>query len=296
MKMCRAVAITLLLNAVVAGTIFAQDRGEQREARYLALGDSLAFGYIVHAGFEYVNPDNFVSYADYTARMLRLDLVNAACPGETSGSFISSSAPDLGCREIRAVFPLHVAYSSTQLDFATAYLKAHPHTKLVTIDLGANDVFMLENTCTAKTDPPPPPDPACVKAGLESVLPMIGFNMETILRELRATGYKGVIVVANYYSLDFSDPQQNQLSVAVNAVLANAAAAHGAVIADVFTAFKNAIPTTLTDGNWTCKAGLLNVNPENQLACDIHASQSGHRLIAKAIAAAYAAAREKDRD
>ena len=291
MKISRAVAITLLLLSVIAGTMFAEDHGDERESRYLALGDSLAFGYITQDGFAYVNPDNFVSYADYTARMLRFDVVNAACPGETSGSFLSSSAPDLGCRAIRAAFPLHVAYGSTQLGFATSYLKAHPHTRLVTIDLGANDVFMLQNTCAPAADPT-----LCIQSGLPSVLGMIELNMETILGELRATGYKGVIVVANYYSLDFSDPQQNQLSAAVNAVLANAAAAHGAVIADVFTAFKNAIPTILTGGNLTCKAGLLNATPQNQFVCDIHASQSGHRLMAKAVAAAYAAAREKDRD
>ena len=291
MKISRAVAITLLLTVVIAGTTFAQDRGEQREARYLALGDSLAFGYITQDGFAYVNPENFVSYADYTARTLRLDLVNAACPGETSGSFISSSAPDLGCRAIRAAFPLHVAYSSTQLDFATSFLKAHPHTRLVTIDLGANDVFALQFACAQTASPA-----QCIQSGLPGVLGTIGLNMETILGELRATGYKGIIVVANYYSLDFSDPQQNQLSAAVNAVLAGAASANGAVIADVFTAFKNAIPTTLTGGNFTCKAGLLNVDPQNQLACDIHASQSGHRLMAKAVAAAYAAAREREKD
>jgi lysophospholipase L1-like esterase len=291
MRISRAVAITLLLNLVIAGMMFAEDRGDEGDGRYLALGDSLAFGYITQAGFEYINPDNFVSYADYAARMLRLNVVNAACPGETSGSFLSTSAQDLGCRAIRATFPLHVAYSSTQLDFATAYLEAHPRMKLVTIDLGANDVFLLQNACAQTTNPA-----QCIQSGLPGVLGLIGLNMETILGELRATGYKGVIVVANYYSLDFSDPQQNQLSGAVNAVLAGAASAHSAVIADVFTAFKNALPTTLTGDNWTCKAGLLNATPQNQFICDIHASQSGHRLLAKAVASAYAAAREKDKD
>lgn len=292
MKISRRVSIALLLlNLVVAGMIFAEDRGDEKEGRYLALGDSLAFGYIIQAGFEYVNPENFVSYADYTARALRLDVVNASCPGETSSSFLSSSAPDLGCRAIRATFPLHVAYGSTQLDFAISYLKAHPHTQLVTIDLGANDFFLLQTNCAQTTNPA-----QCIQSGFPGVLGMIELNMETILGELRATGYKGVIVVANYYSLDFSDPQQNQLSAAVNAVLANAASAHGAVIADVFSAFKNALPTTLTGDNWTCKAGLLNATPQNQFVCDIHATQSGHRLMARATVSAYAAAREKSKD
>jgi lysophospholipase L1-like esterase len=293
MKISRTLLIALLLNALIAGTMFAQDRDDHGEGRYLALGDSLAFGYIIEAGYQYVNPDNFVSYADYTARMLRFNLVNASCPGETTSSFLSSSAPDLGCRVIRSMFPLHVAYSSTQLDFATAYLKAHPHTRLVTIDLGANDFFALQSACGQAAD--------CIQSGLPVVLGTIQQNMETILGELRATGYKGVIIVANYYSLDFSDPQQNTLSTLVNGILAKAAADHGAVIADVFTAFEKALPTTLTGNNWTCKAGLLNANPvhinlQDQFTCDIHASQSGHRLMAKAIAAAYVAAREKDRD
>ena len=291
MKLSGTFAITLLLSVVLAATTFAQDRDDHGEGSYLALGDSVAFGYIIQAGFEYINPENFVSYADYAARMLRLQLVNAACPGETSSSFLSSSAPDLGCRAIRAAFPLHVAYSSTQLDFAISYLKTHPRTRLVTIDIGANDVFILENTCVQTANPL-----QCIQSGLPSVLGTIGLNVETILGELRATGYKGTIVVANYYSLDFSDPQQNQLSTAVDAVLAGAASDHGAVVADVFTAFKNALPTTLTGDNWTCKAGLLNATPQNQFVCDIHPSQSGHKLIGKSIASTYEATRERDRD
>lgn len=291
MKLSGTLTTMLLLSVVLAATTFAQDRDDHGEGSYLALGDSVAFGYIIQAGFEYINPENFVSYADYAARMLRLQLVNAACPGETSGSFLSSSEPDLGCRAIRAAFPLHVAYSSTQLDFATSYLRTHPRTRLVTIDIGANDVFILENTCVQTANPL-----QCIQSGLPSVLGTIGLNVETILGELRATGYKGTIVVANYYSLDFSDPQQNQLSTAVDAVLAGAASDHGAVVADVFTAFKNALPTTLTGDNWTCKAGLLNATPQNQFVCDIHPSQSGHKLIGKSIASTYEATRERDRD
>jgi hypothetical protein len=32
-----------------------------------------------------------------------------------------------------------------------------------------------------------------------------------------------------------------------------------------------------------CRAGLLNALPANQFLCDIHASQSGSRLIAKTV-------------
>jgi hypothetical protein len=76
---------------------------------YLALGDSLAFALIAADGFAYVNPNNFVGYPDYVGGDLRLDTANAACPGETSGSFISPTGVDIGCRIFRANFPLHVS-------------------------------------------------------------------------------------------------------------------------------------------------------------------------------------------
>jgi hypothetical protein len=42
-------------------------------------------------------------------------------------------------------------------------------------------------------------------------------------------------------------------------------------------------------GGKTCNAGLLNASSANQLLCDVHPAQSGHRLIAKTIARAYRA-------
>jgi hypothetical protein len=54
-------------------------------------------------------------------------------------------------------------------------------------------------------------------------------------------------------------------------------------VADLFTAFRTA--ASLFTGK-TCNAGLLNASPQNQFLCDVHPSQSGHRLIAQAIARA----------
>jgi phospholipase/lecithinase/hemolysin len=43
-------------------------------------------------------------------------------------------------------------------------------------------------------------------------------------------------------------------------------------------------------GGKTCNAALLNASAQNQLLCDVHPSQSGHKLIAETIAHAYRAA------
>jgi lysophospholipase L1-like esterase len=247
---------------------------------YLGLGDSVAFGYIANAGFAYVNAANFIGYPEYVGDDLRLDTANAACPGETTASFISAASPDNGCREFRtAPFPLHVSYASTQLAFATAFLGTHRQTRLVTIGLGANDVYLLQASCGG--------DVACILSGLPGVLGAVAANVNAIIGSLRAAGFRGVVVVVDYYSLDYTDALLTGVIAALDQALADVAVANGAALADAFAAFEAASAVT---GGKPCEAGLLNANPANPLLCDDHASQSGQRLLAATIEAAYRAA------
>ena len=273
---------------VMAGLAIAVWAGETRAARnrpYLALGDSVVFGFITEAGFEYVNPANFVGYPDYVAQARRFTAVNASCPGEATAGFISSSGADNGCRPFRANFPLHAAYTSTQLAFATDFLRAHRKTRLVTIGIGANDVFLLQEACAT--------DQTCFERGLPGVLATISANVETILLALRATRFHGVLMVVNYYSLDYSDPASTALTMLLNEAITAPARANGAVVADVFAAFSTAASIA---GRKTCHAGLLNACPQDQFMCDVHPSQSGQKLIAQTIAKAFRAAIEGERD
>jgi lysophospholipase L1-like esterase len=263
-----------------SSALFASDGASARP--YLALGDSVSFGFITKAGFEYVNPENFVAFPDYVGQALKFSINNAACPGETSGSFLSSAAPDDGCRLYRSQVPLHVSYSSTQLDFAVAFLKTHPSTRLVSVGLGANDVLLLQEQCAG--------EPTCVALGLPQVLAAVETNLATILGDLRAAGFRGIIVVVNYYSVDYSDANQTAITAALNQALATAASTQAAtVVADVFTAFQGiAAPA----GGHTCNVGLLNASPQDQFVCDIHPSQSGQKLIARVVEQTYVASRE----
>ncbi|HUI82622.1 MAG TPA: GDSL-type esterase/lipase family protein [Candidatus Binatia bacterium] len=249
---------------------------------YLALGDSVVFGFIDQAGYEYFYPTNFVGYPDWTSLTLGLNTSNASCPGETTGSFLSSTAPDNGCHAYRRQFPLHVVYSSflsPQISFATGFLRRHSDTALVTIMLGANDLFLLEQQCND--------DPTCIEQGLPQVLAMAEANMQASLAALRATGYTGAIVVVNYYSLDYSNQFVTQVTMALNQAITAPAPAFGAVVADVFSAFQAAASNPFAGGN-TCAAGLLNASnpPTSPPSCDVHPSQSGHKLIAQVVAAA----------
>lgn len=271
----------LLVLCLVATAASAAMPSEASPRPYLALGDSVVFGFINLAGYEYVNAANFIGFPDYAGSALRLSDTNAACPGETTGSFLSATALDDGCRFFRSLAPLHVPYATTQSSFALAFLATHRQTRLVTVMLGANDVFLLESACAG--------DSTCIAQGLPQVLATISENMATILGEIRGAGFKGVIVVENYYSLDYSNPVGTAGTQLLNEAESAPAAAFGAVVADVFTAFQTAASNPFAAGN-TCKAGLLNAAAANEFTCDVHPSQSGQKLIAGAVDAAYAAA------
>jgi lysophospholipase L1-like esterase len=279
MKLSRMFSVACLVGAIgIGGTAAAWDDG-QPHGKVLVLGDSVAFGYIAteinYVGYFYTHPENFISFSDDLGERLHLDVVNASCPGATTRSFLSSTAPDNGCKDYRELYRLHVDYRSTQLDFATRYLRSHRDVRLVTITLGADDGLLLEQSCGLE-------DPACIVAGL----PAVAVNIGTILAELRATGYGGAIVLTNYYSTDYTDMTQQgitELTAALNAAIAAPAAAYGAVVADVFTAFKT-VAYDPTFGGQTCKTGLLNPEPSSPNLCNEHPALTGHRLIARTIA------------
>jgi len=164
-------AVMLAVVRVGASAAAWADDDPDTHRPYLALSDSVVFGYITQAGFEYGNPDNFVGYPGYAAQLLRLTSTNASCPGEATSGFLSPTGADNGCRDYRQAAPLHVTYSSTQLLFAEGFLARHRNTRLVTIGIGANDVFILQGQCASSPNPQ-----QCIGAGLPAVLATIAQN------------------------------------------------------------------------------------------------------------------------
>jgi lysophospholipase L1-like esterase len=295
MKLSRILSIASVLTAVcLAGTAAAWDSDEHQD-KALVLGDSVAFGYIAavdSVGYFYTRPENFIGFGDDLGERLHLDAVNASCPGATTGSFLSSAAPDNGCKGYRELYRLHVDYQGTQLEFATRYLRSHPEVRLVTLTLGANDGLLLEVSCADIPNPTPARVEACIEAGAPAVFAKVAENIGTILANLRATGYGGAIILTNYYSTDYSDSTQpgiTELTAALNAAIAAPAQAYGAAVADVFTVFRT-VASDPTFGGQTCKTGLLNPDVYTPNLCNIHPARTGHRLIARTIAHALRAA------
>src|SRR5215813_3516894 len=81
---CRRSVSVLFILATMSTVLSAQGASGPR---YLALGDSVTFGFINNGGFEYVNAANFIGFPTYAGSRVKMDALNASCPGETTASF-----------------------------------------------------------------------------------------------------------------------------------------------------------------------------------------------------------------
>ena len=259
---------SLAFAAAAALALLAVPASANDEAGYLALGDSVAFGF--NPLVFQTNPTDTDAYIGYP-EVLSKHVVNASCSGETSGSLIVGP-PDNGCAGFRSVAPLHVHYTGTQLAFAVAYVRAHPDTHLVTIDIGANDLFVLLRTCAGSS--------SCFASGFPVMLQRLASNLVTTYGSLRAAGFRGHLVALTYYVTDYNDPNAVATLGAINQVVAAVTRAFGGRVADGFGAFKR---EAMEAGGNSCTAGLLIRLPTG--GCDIHPSRLGRILLARAIEA-----------
>lgn len=269
-------ALVLLALATSTGELAGQSatRFNPPKQYYLALGDSLAFGFQsfkFNANFPVVPASVFsTGYADYLGGMLQeirpgITTVNYGCPGETTTSFI-----DGGCNYTASGFPLHDPYEGSQLSAALAFLDAHRgQVSPITINLGTNDLIRLRTTCGD--------DVACYFTNGPAVLNTIATNLHYILSQLRAAAPDAEIITFTTYDVAFLlDVRLQQLVLALNAVVVSTAAQSSVRVADVFTAF-NGGPQPAT----ICALTLICTPLQ-----DSHPSDLGYEVIARQIWAA----------
>ncbi len=250
--------VILMLFAFAPAALAASNHSTQPDwsnglkQHYLALGDSLAFGYQPNGDYNhgYVND----LFQELHAKGVK-DFTNLGCPGETSTSLING-----GC-------PHGPSLPYTQLGAALAYLKANAgNVSPVTLDIGANDVLPDTDPSTCKVNVNQfYADVATLDANLTQVI------LPQLKAALKVNGrVTGKIVMMNYY-----DPLQNlcpnsvKYSQTVNRHLAADVQGFGSIV-NVFHAFggpKTPNPNICT-WTWMCKVG------------DIHANNKGYWVIA----------------
>jgi len=247
----RRITLAMALIALgVVGTLprtsvsAATSTSPQPKQYYLALGDSITFGYqgariaaeVQATGT--VNPAGFTTgVANDYLRILQvlrpgIQLVNYACPGETSTQFVSVS----GCPTFSYqghAFPLHNAFTGTQLAAALAFIAAHPgQVSPITVDIGANDVVQLLAACGGLSNV------TCVASAFPAALKTFGQNLTQILGALRqAAPDASITVLEPYNPYSVAAPSSSILADAVNKVIVQVAAATHVHVADAYTPF-----------------------------------------------------------
>jgi hypothetical protein len=281
MMMGRGLVLTVLVAPMFAAST----------ARYLALGDSISFGYHPPAPPPPQPIQSYIGYPEILDPLVPKQEINLSCPGETSAGFLYGSAasatqvPGANCEFIspelpgwKAVLPLHVSYTGTQAANALSQLSNPANSiDLVTISIGGDDLLYVQYTCLADPKPYPSFD-ACVQGRLPGALSAYGQNLGTILATIR-TKYTGTIVLVNYFATS-TDTLVKQAIGALNQVMAQVGSKFGAKVkvADAYTAFQIA---SIPYGGDPCKAGLLvRLSPTT---CDVHPTLLGQSVLATTV-------------
>jgi len=229
--------------AALAAALLAPAAGAAKiGGTYLALGDSLAYGYH-HAQFYeeletkgFVEPSTFEQgYVNDFAAALKLvnpslKVIDDGCPGETSETFINGATPyptSAYCAggKTGSPFPkvfLHNSYPGTQLEAALTTLKANPNVSPITLDIGANDALQfLEHECGF------PKEDKCGEAQFAALYAKVGVNVGHILSELHKAAPNAQIVLVGIYDpypTVLPSPGADRDLAALDSVLAGEAA------------------------------------------------------------------------
>jgi lysophospholipase L1-like esterase len=277
---------------------------------YLALGDSLAYGYH-QAQFQeelkakgFVEPANFNDgYVDDFGAALKLlnpklQIINDGCPGETTETMIKGSGvfgPEFCAGgPTGSPFPkafLHHPYPGTQLEDALAVAK-EPGVGTITLDIGANDVLQfLGHTCGF------PATFTCSQGQIEAEIGHVAANVGNILAQLRAAAPKAkIIFVSQYnpYPTVLQPEGTGDATVeALNGALKAVATTYGVSFANTARTINFSgthggpeagdIPTVCAF-TAMCPGGEFNPSSPN---ADIHPTKLGYAAMAGVVGAAY---------
>jgi lysophospholipase L1-like esterase len=197
----------------------------QSTTYYLALGDSLAWGW------QPVPADDGLGYAqDLYRHMLHtqpnLQIQNLSCVGETSATMLGLN--NIYCPNWQFTKNMTTTPQMTQ---ALSFIQAHPQQiNLVTVDIGANDLL------------------AALKGGITlqkllQVILQLHTNLDSIFGQLRAAvGTQVPIATMTYYNpliVLSSSPLITVGAEIFNGVISSEAAKFNVVVAPVYTAFNS---------------------------------------------------------
>jgi lysophospholipase L1-like esterase len=237
------------------------------QSYYLALGDSMAYGFQPTKAKAGARPSDFdTGYVDLFAARLRklspkIQVVNYGCPGESAVTFARG-----GCPALADGVKLHDAFRGSQLKAAQSFLRAHPgKVSPITVTLWGADLFPL--SARGKRAP--------------SAIASFATRFNSILRQLRAAAPKAEIIVTGAWNPEADRLAQTEpLYRSVDAAIRHAAAASRVRVANMFAALNG-------PGNVKAqKARLCSITFFCSAKGDPHPTDAGYRAMADAFMAA----------
>jgi len=239
---------------------------------YLALGDSITYGYQADKHEARLPPSAFnTGYVDVFATRLReiqpgITVVNYGCPGESTRSFLKGP-----CLWAESGEQLHDSFTGRQLDAAISFLRTHPgEVSPITLTLWGNNVRAFIAGCQG--------DGICVQNGAFKFIDDLRKDVAKILKELRKEAPDADIIVSGSWDsfiddLEFADP----LFQLLNASMAATAASEGVRFADPFPFFNP--QGDLQREKETLCALLLLCMPNS----DSHPSDLGYQMLGNLV-------------
>jgi lysophospholipase L1-like esterase len=262
------------LVVIAAGASAASAGSAAPQAYYLALGDSMAYGFQPGKARRGLPPSGFnTGYVDVFAARLRalapgIQVVNYGCPGESIVTFAKGRCPWLaeGNR-------LHDSFHGSQLDAALAFVQAHPgQVSPITITLWGNDVAALEEACHNKL--------RCIRKRAPRALAQMASRLRSILAQLRAAAPEAEIIATGAWNFEVDRLARVAfLYRSLDKRISRAAARAGAHVADTRSIFNPrgslaAARARICALTFMCSQG------------DPHPKNRGYRAIAEAFLAA----------
>jgi len=263
------ILLTVLLIAALLGIdLLVLSRNNPAHALaphyYMALGDSLSFGY-------QPNLDFTSGFADDIFHDLRganvTGVVNYACAGETTSTMIHG-----GCI---GRFAHHGSYTGSQLQAAVAFLKEarnHGRVSPITLEIGSNDVIPDWDQATCSAGSTVAADLARMDADLTQViLPDL----------LGALGPGTNASIGDLHMLNYYNPFAKECAGSgpfvrmVNNHLQADAARFRISVVDVYSAFGGdaGMASHICQYTWMCDSRFH----------DIHPTTAGYQVIARAV-------------
>jgi lysophospholipase L1-like esterase len=262
--------VIALIAALVGIDLLVLSRNNPQHAfsphYYMALGDSLSFGYQPDLDFT----SGFVDDIYHDLHPANVSgLVNYACAGETTDTMI-----DGGCA---GGIAHHGSYTGSQLQAAIDFLKEDRNqgrVSPITLEIGSNDVFTNVNQSSCTVGPNLDADLARMDSNLTKVI------LPRLLAALGAgqNAANGDLHMLNYYNPFVKEcPNSVPFVHMLNNHLQADAALFRIPVVDVYTAFGGdaGMASHICSYTWICDPRFHDVHPTTQ----------GYQIIARAVEA-----------